>query len=50
MYAKGFFTAGVSVLALAVLVLLTIIAARSFARPVTDVVDISFELRGSLSK
>jgi hypothetical protein len=50
MYAKGYFAAGVSVLALAVLVLLTMIVARSFASPVTNVVDISFELRKSLLK
>jgi hypothetical protein len=36
LYAKGYFTAGVSVLALAVLVLLIMIVARNFAAPVPD--------------
>jgi uncharacterized paraquat-inducible protein A len=49
-YAKGYFTAGVSVLALAIIVLLTMIAARSFASPVTDELDVSFELRKSLPR
>jgi hypothetical protein len=36
LYAKGYFTAGVSVLALAVIVLLTMIVVRNSAAPVPD--------------
>jgi hypothetical protein len=39
LYAKGYFTAGVSVLALAVLVLLTMIIARNVAAPVPGAVE-----------
>lgn len=53
MYAsKGYIAASVSVLALAIVVLLTMIAARSVANPggVTDAFDIKLELRKSLPK